>query len=204
MFKKSGSSLSSSKQDNIAKIFSRYGWIGFWLQVVLAAFFLIMATYVLFLSRSAATQHQGMGFSEYLALIAFVILLFTIFWFYRYTRLARKMVDPQRRPSKSSVVRTLWIGLWASCLGILFSMFAMLSEVGRLLLVFLRAPQGGMPVIQTNFDQSTWISAVDMVGLLADLSVLAGELIVLTFSLWLLLRVSMASNYDSTPMESEA
>jgi len=43
-----------------------------------------------------------------------------------------------------------------------------------------------------------------MAGLLADLSVLAGELIVLTFSLWLLLRVCMASNYDRTPAESAA
>lgn len=204
MFKKSESSLSSTSQDKIAKLFSRYGWTGFWLQVVLASFFLLIATYVLFLSRSAATQLQVMGFSEYLALIAFVILLFTIFWFYRYTRLARKMADPQRRPSKSSVIRTLWIGVWFSCLGIMISMFAMLSEVGRLLLVLLRAPQGGIPVIQTNFEPSTWISAVDMVGLLADLSVLAGELIVLTFSLWLLLRVSAASNYDRTPMEPEA
>lgn len=198
------STLLSSSPEKLARLFKRYGWVGFWLQVVLAASAILLVINVLFFSHAAAIQRQGIGLAIYLALIAFLILIFTIFWFYRYTRLARKIADPQRRPPKSSVIRTLWVGIWASCFGIAFSMIAMFLEVGRLLRVFMRAPQGGIPVIQTEYDPSTWISAVDMVSLLADLSVLAGELIVLTFSLWLLLRVSMAASYDRTSKESEA
>ena len=91
--------------------------------------------------------------------------------------------------------------LWASCLGILFSMLLMMYEVGRLLFVFLRAPQGGVPVIQTETSApSGWVSAIDMVGLMADLSVLAAELIVLAFTLWLLFRVTVsAAAYDRNP-----
>jgi hypothetical protein len=76
-------------------------------------------------------------------------------------------------------------------------MLLMMFEVGRLLFVFLRAPQGGAPVIQTTtYDPSTWVSAIDMVGLLADLSVLAAELIVLAFTLWLLFRITTSTEYD--------
>lgn len=204
MSNNTGSTLLSSSPEKLARLFKRYGWVGLWLQVVLAASAILLVINVLFFSHAAAIQHQRIGLAEYLALIAFLILIFTIFWFYHYTRLASKIADPQRRPPKPSLIRTLWVGIWASCFGIAFSMIAMFLEVGRLLRVFMRAPQGGIPVIQTEYDPSTWISAVDMVGLLADLSVLAGELIVLTFSLWLLLRVSMATGYDRTSEESEA
>ena len=96
------------------------------------------------------------------------------------------------------MVKTLWVGLWAGCLGIAFSMVLMIVEVSRLLLLFLRAPQGGVPVIQTDtYDPSTWVSAIDMVGLLGDLSILAAELVVLAFTLWLLLRVSFAKGFDT-------
>jgi hypothetical protein len=182
----------------IAKAFQRLGWTGFWLQVVLATLPILLMIYVLFFCESAAVQRRGLGLTEYLGLIGLLILLFTIVWSYRYTRLAKRMADPQRRPPRPAVIRTLWVGLWASCLGILFSMLLMMFEVGRLLFVFLRAPQGGIPVVQTETSTpSTWVSAIDMVSLLADLSVLAAELIVLAFTLWLLFRMTIsAAAYD--------
>ena len=75
-------------------------------------------------------------------------------------------------------------------------MLLMMFEVGRLLIVFLRAPQGGVPVMQTDIDPATWISAIDMVGLFADLLVLAAELSFLALTLWLLLRITAATDYD--------
>lgn len=195
----------SSKPEKIAKAFSRLGWIGFWLQVVLALLPIILMIYVLFFCPSASFQRGAMGVMEYLGLLGLAILFFTIFWSYRYTLIAKKMADPERCPPKQSVERTLWIGLWASCLGILFSMLLMVLEVGRLLFVFLRAPQGGVPVMQTETsDPSSWVSAIDMVGLLADLSVLAAELIVLAFTLWLLFRVTTSTEYDQKPNSSAA
>jgi len=189
--------LLSSKPQKIAKAFRRLGWLGFWLQVVLATLPILLMIYVLFFYRSASIQRSGMGLIEYLGLLGLLILFFTTFWFYRYTRLAKRMADPELRPPKSSVINILWTGLVASCLGILLSMLLMVFEVGRLLFVFLRAPQGGVPVMQTEtYDSSTWMSAIDMVGLLADLSVLAAELTVLAFTLWLLFRMTTATDYD--------
>ena len=190
-------SMLSAKPQKIAKAFSRLGWIGFWSQVVLATLPIILMIYVLFFCPSASIQRGAIGLIEFLGLFGLAILFFTIFWSHRYTRLAKKIADPEQRPPKSSVIRTLWIGLMASCLGVLFSMLLMVFEVGRLLFVFLRAPQGGVPVMQTDtYDPSSWVSAIDMVGLLADLSVLAAELVVLAFTLWLLFRITTSTEYD--------
>ena len=193
----------SSKPQSIARAFSRLGWIGFWLQVVLATLPIILMVYVLFFCPTASIQRSGMGVVEYLGLLCLLILGFTTVWSYRYTRLSKAMADPELRPPRSSVVNILWTGLVASCLGILLSMLLMAFEVGRLLFVFLRAPQGGKQVIQTEtYDPSTWVSAIDMVGLLADLSVLAAEIVVLAFTLWLLFRMTAATDYDQIPNSS--
>lgn len=200
MFKKeSKSKLFKATPEGLGKSFWRLGWVGFWIQLVLACFAIVLAVYVLFFSSSASVQQRGLGFSEYLALIGLLILLFTIFWFYRYTVIGGKLADPSTRPAQSSLVKTLWVGLWASCIGIAFSMVLMIVEVSRLLFLFLRAPQGGVPVIQTEAqDPSNWVSAIDMVSLLGDLCVLAAELVVLAFTLWLLLRVSLAPDFDNS------
>ena len=197
--------LLSSKPQRMAKAFTRLGWIGFWLQLVLAALPIVLLIYVLFFCPTASIQRRGMGLIEYMGLLCLLILFFTTFWSYRYTRLAKKMAHPEQRPPKDSVVSILWTGLMACCVGILLSMLLMVFEVGRLMFVFLRAPQGGVPVMQTEtYDPATWVSAIDMVGLLADLSVLGAELAVLAFTLWLLFRMTTATDYDVDSQETAA
>ena len=72
-------------------------------------------------------------------------------------------------------------------------MLVMLAETALLLLYFLRAPQAGVPVIQTSGpEQATWISALDVMSLLALILIAFGEFVVLTFSLWLLFRTTLA------------
>jgi hypothetical protein len=194
MLKDVKSKLLSSNPETTPKAFVRLGWIGFWSQIVLGAFPILLMFYVLFFCPSAPMQRTAMSLTEYLGLLGFLLLLFTIFWCYRYTRLGKSMADLELHPSEPSVSRTLRIGLVASSLGILFSMLLMISEVARLLFVFLRAPQGGAPVVQTQtYDPSTWVSAIDMVGLLADLSLLAAELMVLAFTLRLLFRTTLST-----------
>jgi hypothetical protein len=60
------------------------------------------------------------------------------------------------------------------------------------LFFFLKAPQAGIPVIQTGGVAAThWVSSVDMVSLMALILFLFAELIVLIFSLWLLFRATL-------------
>jgi hypothetical protein len=70
----------------------------------------------------------------------------------------------------------------------------MLSEVAQLFFYFLRAPQAGVPVVQTTGGGPTsWVSAVDIMTQLALNVSLLVEFIVLAFSLWLLFRSMLAS-----------
>jgi hypothetical protein len=73
-------------------------------------------------------------------------------------------------------------------------MVVMKIEVGHLLFYFLSAPQGGVPVFQTaGAAPASWVSAVDMLSLMALLLTLAAEIIVLVLGLWLLFRSSQVN-----------
>ena len=81
----------------------------------------------------------------------------------------------------------------ASTLGIVFSMLVMFFEVAQLLIYFLRAPQAGIPVVQTTGGPASWVSAADIVSLMALLLTMFVEIVVLAFGLWLLFRTMTAS-----------
>ena len=67
----------------IGKQFSRLGWIGFWIQVVLVIMPVILLVYVLLMSSPDSAQSKGIDLSNYLSYGSLVVMLFTIFWFYR-------------------------------------------------------------------------------------------------------------------------
>lgn len=181
--------MSDITYSKLAKSFRQLGWIGFWVQIVLGIIPLFMFGYFLF-GKVTGTQPR-LGFSEVLALTGLAILAFTTLWSLRYVKLGTQIDNPERRPAVPKIQNVLWIGLWTSCAGIVISLALMFYEVIRLLILFLTAPQGGVPVMQTQVDdRATWVSAMDVVSLLAELCTLAGELVVLGFTLWLLFRLA--------------
>jgi hypothetical protein len=180
--------MTSTMLQKIARSFTRLGWIGFWVQAVLMIIPLSVLGYLLM--GKVVSSDATIGIRDYLALFGLAVLGFTMFWSYRYTRLGRRIADPQRCPSRSSIIKNLWIGLWAGSVGIVVSLLLMIAEVLRLLWLFMKAPQGGVPVMQTQIeDRATWVSALDVVSLLAELCTLVGELLVVGLTLWLLYRV---------------
>jgi hypothetical protein len=193
--------LRPSNKDSLAKAFSRLGWIGLWIQLVIGSIPLILAIYALTLGRSGGAGTRG-GFLlvEYLTIAGLIVSAFTTIWSYRYTRLGEQIADHPRRPSEFEVQRVAWIGVAASAAGILFSMLVTLFEVMQLLLYFLRAPQVGVPIIQkTGGGQKSWVSATDMMNLLALNVTLFGELTILMFGFWLLFPSTIASAEFPTP-----
>jgi hypothetical protein len=117
-------------------------------------------------------------------------MVFLTLWFHRYTRIAQQLQDPASRPSESSLRRTVWTGVMAASIAILFSMLVLLFEVGTLLFYFLSAPQAGIPTLQTTAGSAvaTWVSAVDMMNLMSVILTLGGEIFALIFGLLLLFR----------------
>jgi len=123
-----------------------------------------------------------------------LILVFTTVWSYRYTRLAWQLAEPEREQSQHVLQRAAWIGVAVGAVGIVFSMLVILFETMQLLIYFLRAPQAGVPVIQTTGGQAaSWVSAADIMSLMALVLTMSGEIAVLTFSLWLLFRATIPS-----------
>lgn len=196
MFKRMIEGLHVSKLDGLAKTFRRLGRIGFWLQVVLGSIPAVLMLYVFAFSGQTSGPRVGLPIVEYLTAVSLLVLVFTTFWFHRYTGLAKSLADPDSGTTESTVLATVWTGLVASSAGILFSILVMLIEVGQLLFYFLAAPQGGIPAIQTTMGMggsASWVSAVDLVSLMALVLVLAAEVIVLVFSLWLMFRTTQVS-----------
>jgi hypothetical protein len=84
-------------------------------------------------------------------------------------------------------------------------MLVMLIEAAQILVYFLRAPQAGVPVIQTTAGaQASWVSAADVTNLIALILAASCEVVVLSFSLWLLFRTTYPSleyPHDDTPVD---
>ncbi len=191
MLNKLTKSLQPSGLDSLAKTFSRLGRTGFWLQIVMGAIPVLLMIYIFAFARSPSGPRAGLALVEYLTLGGLLILIFTTLWFYRYIQLAKRITDPESSPSAASLTRTVWTGLVACTLGVLFSMLVMLIETAHLLFYFLAAPQGGVPVFQTPGAGSiSWVSAIDMASLMALSLLVFAELIVLILSLWLLFRTT--------------
>jgi hypothetical protein len=190
--------VGASIDGGVSRAFSRLGWLGFWLQIGIGAVPIALLIYAALFGGGDGVGTRG-GFAPigYLTIGSVLVLAFTTVWFYRYTRLARRMADPDRRPSFRSLQRAAWIGAAASTLGIVFSALVMMFEVVQLLLYFLRAPQAGVPVIQTTSSGSaSWVSAGDMVSLLGLILTMQVEIVVLTLSLWLLFRATAKAAED--------
>jgi hypothetical protein len=188
------------KPEKLSRQFSRLGWLGFWLQVAMLAIPLLLLIYVLFLRSPQSAHRIGIDLSNYLSYGSLLVMVFTTFWFFRYTRLGRRIADPERRPTRMAVERTLWVGLWASGLGIAFSMVLLFSAAGRMLLILLANPQTGVMIAPgPGGDPVQSISAMDAISLTSLLITLTAELIVLGLSVWLLFRTTKASAGSEAP-----
>jgi Protein of unknown function (DUF3611) len=199
-------SRDAAGSDSLARAFWRLGWIGFWAQVTIGVIPVALTVYAfIFDGNTTAGTRGGLPLIEYLTIGSLMVLAFTTLWSYRYTRLAKQIADPGRRPSERAIQRVAWTGVAASTVGILFSILIMLFEVAQLFVYFLRAPQAGVPVVQTTAGGPTsWISAADMMSMLALNVSLLVELGVLACSLWLLCRSVLAAAHLRAPsMQTE-
>jgi hypothetical protein len=198
-------SLRPSRNSSLAKSFSRLGWIGFWVQVVLGSVPVVLMVYVFAFARTtSAGTRGGLPLVEFLTIASLLLLAFTTLWSYRYTVLAKRIADPARRPSETAPAQTAWTGVVTSMLGIVFSMLVMLIEVGHLLFYFLKVPQVGVPAIQTTGGgETSWVSAVDIMSLMALILSTFALIIMLVFSLWLLFRTTVGSAEFGPAIEGE-
>lgn len=170
------------------------GWTGFWLQLFFGFIPVAFAVFFLFIP-SNPNRLGGSGtlafFFGYASLIA---LVFTIYWCFRYTRIGQKLTNPDLRPSRFEVTRTLSIGLLVNLAGLIFAVIVAMSQVNNLLVKLLSLPQGSSTIFSPNQGAAVMarvpITPLQMMGLQAVISAIAAQIIGLIVALWLLHRVN--------------
>ncbi|XFA72205.1 DUF3611 family protein [Thermosynechococcaceae cyanobacterium Okahandja] len=160
----------------------RFGWIGFWTQVVLGFVSLLIIIIVIFsrsfnLNRSQNSPTLGLV----LAITGLVFLGVSIYCCYRYPQLGRRLDRPEKRPTKEHVTRSLNIGLWVNVAGMVFTVAAAEWNVGMLLLKVLSIPQGAA-VYATN----VLIEPLEIFIIQAKVNTIAAQLTGIIVALWLL------------------
>lgn len=183
-------SMSDSAQ--LGRMLRRLGGIGFWTQILIAVVPVIVITLAFSAVYGVRGPLRSAGFLGLLSFISFLILLATTFWCWRYRRIGARLTGGET-VDEGRLGRMIWVGLFLTASGIVLSMIVILSEMIYLLIRFLEAPQGGVPVIQTTEGSASWISAVDILGLMTLILTLSGEIVALVVSLWMLSRVTSRS-----------
>jgi hypothetical protein len=175
--------------EEMAIAFRRWGWAGFWGQLALAA----VPVAILLFATLVSPPRQGLGnawLGVFLGYAALLVLIFTIYWCFRYTRIARDLEDPDYRPSRARVTQELWIGLLANAGGMACAVMLAMWKVGTLLFRLLSVPQNATLLAPeqggTVVTRGALIVPLDMISLQAMVNTIAAELVGILVTLWLL------------------
>lgn len=163
-----------------------WGWVGFWVQVVLSVVSgIILLVFVG--TRSLSTPEgagnpatlPGLGFAWFgLAMVAV-----SVFWYWRYTQWAEKL-RREDRPSKQETLQQIKIGVVISLVGMLLTLLGAGAIVGSLTAKSLQQ----QPVLNTP--NTLAVQPIDFFVVQANINTILAHFLGLVISLWLLQRIS--------------
>ncbi|MCL6435845.1 MAG: DUF3611 family protein [Leptolyngbyaceae cyanobacterium HOT.MB2.61] len=180
----------------IARSFRWLGWVGFWLQALFGFIpILVVVTTVLF---RPGQQVGGFSFGLWLAIACLIILIFSIYWCFRYTQLANRLEIRDLRPAKSKVIRDLKLGLLANIGIMAIAVLIALTRIGGLTFKMLTLPQGATVIAPnqagTTIAQGALISPSNMIAIQAMVNAIAAGLIGAIVALLLLHQMGQNRN----------
>lgn len=164
------------------------GWITLWVQLALA---LVSGLLLIFAStgRNFADQsHTGLGIGVFWAITAILLLLLSVLWDFRYTRLGKRLDNrnPILHPSKAETTRAIRMGVLVGLVGILISILGATTSVGVLVAKAVSQPPG-----MAITDPNKIIRALDVFIVVSNINGIIAHFIGLVASLWLLEKVNM-------------
>ncbi|MFB2837688.1 DUF3611 family protein [Floridanema evergladense] len=178
----------------IAKEMRVIGWAGFWLQLFFGFIPVGFAIFFLFLPRNPNKLGSSGSVAFFFGYASLIALIFTLYWCFRYTRIGQKLTNPEIRPSRAEVIRTLSIGLIVNLAGMIFAVIVALYQVNGLLAKLLSLPQGSSTLLTPTQGTAVLarvpITPLQMMGLQAVICAIAAQIIGLIVALWLLHRVN--------------
>lgn len=162
------------------------GWIIFWLQlglVVVSSLALLFAAS----GRGFADQpNPGLGVGIFWAVCGILLLLFSVYWNFRYTRIGKQLANPNPalHPSKADTLSKIRLGIIVGLVGMLLSILGAGASIGVLVAKSISQPPG---VAIT--DPYKIIRALDVFVVLANFNGITSHFIGIVASLWLVERV---------------
>lgn len=162
------------------------GWITFWIQLAIGVVSVLALLFALTGRRFVQQQNAGLGIGIFWAVCGIVLLLFSLYWDFRYTRIGKALenTNPALHPSKGDTTRILRLGIVVSLVGILLTLLGAGSTVLVLVAKSISQPPG---VAITN--PYNIIRAMDIFVAVADITGIAAHYVGTVASLWLLERV---------------
>ncbi|TVP64930.1 MAG: DUF3611 family protein [Nodularia sp. (in: Bacteria)] len=162
------------------------GWVMLWVQLALA---LVCGLLLLFASpgRNFTDQsNPGLGIGVFWAVGGIILLLFSVFWDFRYTRIGRRLDNPNPtlHPSKADTTRAIRMGIIVSLVGILITILGAGTSVSVLVAKAVSQPPG---VAIT--DPNKIIRALDVFIVVANINGIAAHFVGTVASMWLLEKV---------------
>ncbi len=178
-------SLAPKLQD-IAKTIHLTGWLSFWVQLGLAVVSGLVLLFAITGRDFAQQQNAGLGIGIFWGICGILLLLFSVFWNFRYTRFGKRLANPNStlHPSKAETVTAIRLGIIISLVGMLLSIFGAGATVAVLVGKSVSQPPG---VAFT--DPYRIIRAMDVFVEVANINGIAAHFVGTVASLWLLEQV---------------
>ncbi|MGH6812057.1 MAG: DUF3611 family protein, partial [Methylocella sp.] len=175
--------------ERLGKNLRLFGWIGFWLQVVLA---FISALLLAFAASGRAFNPGQAGFSDAISWGSFGLLLlcFAVLLAFCYTRAARKVVARPESYFNQKNRAAFWFlstGMLTGILGVIISFIGLVLSINLTIAKTISVPPGIMMM-----DPNQIIRALDIITLLMNFILLMAHFIGTVITLFLRVRVSKA------------
>lgn len=178
--------VSKTNTQDIANNLRWVGWIGFWLQLGLAVVAGLSLLFAWSGRNFADEEVKGIGIAIFLASMGLIAIALNIYLSFRYTRIGKRIIDPQTKPqlSRSDTVNLLRLGLLIGFTGMFLNLLGAGSGIGVQIAKVVSQPPG---VAIT--DPSNIIRALDVYVVAANVNGIAANYFGILISIWLFYKV---------------
>ncbi len=164
----------------------RGGWVCFWVQLVLAVIsgiILLFASLIAGREAGAAGTSPGTGGGLVFAWAGLLVLGFSTFRSFRYTRLAQQLKSSTTRPNRAETVKQIRMTLISNMIGMTLTLIGAEAINGILLGKALSQPRG---FFQPNINLQDFIQPLDIFIVLANTHTVVAHFFGIVVSMWLI------------------
>jgi hypothetical protein len=138
--------------------------------------------------RRWGSNSAGTGGGVFFAICGLVVLAYSVYRSFRFTRLSRQLRSPANavRPKKADTIKEVRLALWSNLSGMLLTLIGAEAISGTLLAKSLAQPQA---LFGAAVDVSRFIQPLDIFVVLANTHATVAHFVGIFGALWLLDRI---------------